>query len=65
MAADVKVNSLDLLKQYQGHLRNFADCVDAGIVVYRDRLKKQKEEAQRMKQELEKKATCSLEKIDG
>ncbi len=64
MAADVKINSLDLLKQYQGHFRNFADCVDAGVVAYRHHLKKQKEEALRMKQEVENRAEHTLEKID-
>ena len=64
MAADVKVDSLDLLKQYQGHFRNFADCVEAGVVMYRDRLKKQKEEAQRMKNDVENHASNALEKID-
>lgn len=64
MATDVKVNSLDLLKQYQGHFRNFADCVDAGVVAYRHHLKKQKEEALRMKQEIENRVEHTLEKID-
>ena len=64
MATDVKINSLDLLNQYQGHFRSFADCVDTGILVYRDRLKKQKEDAQRLKQDVENRAVRTLEKID-
>lgn len=64
MAADVKIDSLELLRQYQGHFRNFADCVEAGVVAYRDKLKSQKEEAQRLKEEAESRAANALEKID-
>lgn len=64
MAADVKVDSLDLLKQYQGYFRNFADCVEAGVVAYRDKLKSQKEEAQRLKREAESRADNTLDTID-
>ncbi|MCM1139171.1 MAG: hypothetical protein NC453_11435 [Muribaculum sp.] len=64
MAGDVKVDSLELLRQYQGHFRNFADCVDAGIVVYRDRMKSQKEELLRDKANLDNRASRVLDKID-
>ncbi len=64
MATDVKINSLDLLRQYQAHFRNFADCVEAGIVLYRDKLKSRKDDAERMKREDENRAASTLEKID-
>lgn len=64
MAADVKINSLDLLKQYQGHFRNFADSVDICVVAYRDHLKKEKEEAERTKQYVENSARQTLDKLD-
>lgn len=64
MAGDVKVDSLELLRQYQGHFRNFADCVDAGVVVYRNRLKSQKEELLHDKANLENRVSSALEKID-
>ncbi len=64
MAADVKIDSLDLLQQYQGHFRNFADCVEAGVLAYRGKLKNQQEAAQRKKQEVEKRAAHALDKID-
>ncbi len=64
MAGDVKVDSLELLRQYQGHFRNFADCVDAGVIVYRDRLKTQKDELLRDKTSLDNRAAKALDKID-
>lgn len=64
MAADVKINSLDLLRHYQGHFRNFADSVDVCVVAYRDHLKKQKEEAEKTKQYMENRAAQALESLD-
>ena len=64
MATDVKINSLDLLQQYQGHFRNFADCVEAGVVAYRGRLKNNQEAAIQKKQDIENRAAKALDKID-
>lgn len=64
MAGDVKVDSLELLRQYQGHFHNFADCVDAGVVIYRDRLNSQKDELLRDKVNLDNRAAKALDKID-
>lgn len=64
MASDVKINSIDLLRQYQGHFKNFADCAEAGVLAYRGRLKKKQEEAQQLKQEAENMASKALDKID-
>lgn len=65
MAGDVKVNSLDLLNQYQSHFRNFADCVDVGVVAYRDHLRKKKEEAAGQKQEADRMASGAIDKLDN
>lgn len=64
MAADVKINSLDLLTQYQRHFRDFADSVDLCVVSYRDHLKKQKDEAEKTKQYVENRAVQALDALD-
>lgn len=64
MASDVRINSLDLLNQYQGHFRNFADCVDVCVAAYRDHLKKQKEEAEKTKLYVENCAGQALDALD-
>lgn len=64
MAGDVKVDSLDLLKLYQGRFRNFADYFDIGVVGYRDRLKSQKDELLRDKAILVNRAAQALDKIE-
>lgn len=65
MAGDVKVDSLELLRQYQGHLRNFSDCADAGVVLYRDQLRDKKDEIQREKREFEHRSSSVLNCIDS
>lgn len=65
MAGDVKVDSLELLRQYQGHLRNFSDCVDAGVVLYRNQLRDKKEEILRSKSDLEYNTTSVLNCINS
>lgn len=65
MATDVKVDSLELLRQYQGHFRNFADCVDAGVVVLRDRLGDLKDNMLQTKADLDAQAEKAFDKIDN
>lgn len=65
MAGDVKVNSLELLGQYQGHLRKFSDCVEAGIILYRDQLRDKKEEILRQKSDLEHEFSSTIDIIDS
>ncbi len=64
MSADVKIDSLELLRQYQGHLRNFSDCVDAGIVLFRDQLRKKKDEIFKGKDDLECRFVSVIDRLD-
>lgn len=64
MGQDIHVNSLELLHQYQTHLRNFSNCVDVGMVRYLSELKKRKEELNQDKANFERKYQTNLEKID-
>lgn len=64
MGQDIHLNSLELLRQYQTHLRNFSNCVDVGVVRYLSELKKKKEELNQEKANFERKYQTNLEKID-
>lgn len=64
MAADVNINSLDLLSQYQTHLRNFSNCVDLGVVAYRDHLRKLAEKKNDQKCEIERIVSAASDQLD-
>lgn len=61
--ADVSIKSVDLLRQYLGKFREFADAVDIGVLAYKRNLERRKDKLQTYKADIDDKTSGCIQKL--
>lgn len=62
--AEISIKSIDLLRQYLGKFRDFANAVDVGVLAMKRQLENRKEELEARKVAIDNMAAGCLENID-
>lgn len=62
--ADVSIKSVDLLRQYLGKFREFANAVDVGVLALKQHLESRKEELQAQKSNIDNMAAGYIANLD-